>query len=60
MTAFASRSNFKGSTDNLVSFCGEGVEKIAATRFEIRETDFWPAQNMEILFLQRYSFENTN
>ena len=30
----------KGSSDNLVSFCGQGVRKISPTQFEIRAADF--------------------
>jgi len=40
----------KGSTDNLVSFCGDGVKKTGPTRFEMEKTDFWPARDLDILF----------
>lgn len=43
----------KGSVDNLVSFCGDGVKKIGPTTFEMVKTDFWPQQELEILILQR-------
>ncbi|MFN4212118.1 MAG: DUF4424 domain-containing protein [Devosia sp.] len=43
----------KGSPDNLVSFCGEGVKKIGPTTFEMVKTDFWPQRELEILILER-------
>ena len=43
----------KGSTDNLVSFCGEGVKKIGPTTFEMVKTDFWPQEELNILILER-------
>jgi len=43
----------KGSADNLVSFCGEGVKKIGPTTFEMVKTDFWPEQELDILILNR-------
>jgi hypothetical protein len=44
----------KGSEDNLVSFCGEGVKKIGPTTFEMVKEDFWPRQELEILILNRH------
>lgn len=44
----------KGSTDNLVSFCGEGVKKIAPTQFEMVKENFWPDRDLNILFLVRH------
>ena len=44
----------KGSTDNLVSFCGEGVTKIGPTTFEMVKQDFWPREELNILILERY------
>lgn len=41
----------KGSSRNLVSFCGEGVRKISATRFEIRRRNFTPTQDLSVLIL---------
>ncbi len=41
----------KGSTDNLVSFCGEGVSKIGPTVFEMRKTDFTPTSDLDVLIL---------
>ena len=43
----------KGSTDNLVSFCGEGIKKIGPTTFEMVKTDFWPDRELDILILER-------
>lgn len=43
----------KGSPDNLVSFCGEGVKKIGPTTFEMVKTDFWPDRELDILILER-------
>ena len=47
----------KGSTDNLISFCGEGITKIGPTTFEMVKTDFWPQDELNILILQRYEME---
>ena len=44
----------KGSTDNLVSFCGEGVTKIAPTQFEMVKEDFWPERDLNVLFVVRH------
>jgi len=41
----------KGSSRNLVSFCGEGVRKIGATRFEIRRRNFTPTRDLSVLIL---------
>ena len=43
----------KGSTDNLVSFCGEDIKKIGPTTFEMVKTDFWPQKELDILILER-------
>lgn len=45
----------KGSTGNLVSFCGENVKKIGPTTFQMTETDWWPPydRELEILLLKR-------
>jgi hypothetical protein len=40
---------------NLVSFCGEGVRKIAPTRFEMRKSDFTPKSDLYVLILERRS-----
>jgi len=43
----------KGEAANLVSFCGEGIRKIAPTRFEMRKTDFTPKSDLYVLILGR-------
>lgn len=43
----------KGAAANLVSFCGDGVKKISPTQFEIRRTNFTPAADLHILFVER-------
>jgi hypothetical protein len=42
----------KGSSANLVSFCGEGVKKTGATTFQVDYANFTPTQNVDILILQ--------
>ncbi len=41
----------KGSTKNLVSFCGTGVRKTGPTRFELTYKDYIPERELDILFL---------
>lgn len=41
----------KGSSRNLVSFCGEGVRKISSTRFEIRRRSYTPTRDLSVLIL---------
>ncbi|WP_292066965.1 DUF4424 domain-containing protein [Brevundimonas sp. UBA7664] len=41
----------KGSSNNLVSFCGEGVRKISSTRFEIRRRNYTPTRDLSVLIL---------
>jgi hypothetical protein len=41
----------KGRPDNLVSFCGEGVKKIAPTQFQMVKKNFRPKQNLSVLIL---------
>lgn len=41
----------KGSSRNLVSFCGEGVRKISPTRFEVRRRNYTPTQDLSVLIL---------
>jgi hypothetical protein len=43
----------KGSRDNLVSFCGDGVKKIGPTQFEMRKKNFTPQGNFAVLILKR-------
>jgi hypothetical protein len=40
----------KGSTDNLVSFCATGVEKTGPTTFQVDVEDFWPEEDLDVLF----------
>lgn len=42
----------KGSPNSLVSFCGKGVRKISATRFQVTAKDFTPQKNVNILILK--------
>lgn len=39
---------------NLVSFCADGVTKTSPTTFEVRKTDFTPAEDLHILVLEPY------
>jgi hypothetical protein len=41
----------KGAPENLVSFCGEGVKKIAPTQFEMTKADFYPEDDLAVLIL---------
>lgn len=41
----------KGSSRNLVSFCGEGVRRINSTRFEIRRRNYTPTGDLSLLIL---------
>lgn len=41
----------KGSPENLVSFCADGVKKTSPTTFEIRKTNFTPTGNLNVLIL---------
>ncbi len=43
----------KGKPSNLVSFCGEGVKKIAPTQFEMRKADFVPTADLNVLILSK-------
>ncbi len=40
----------KGSVDNLVSFCATGVEKTGPTTFQVEIEDFWPEDDLDVLF----------
>lgn len=42
----------KGKPDNLVSFCGSGVEKISRTQFEMRRSNWRPTQDLHVLIVQ--------
>jgi Domain of unknown function (DUF4424)/YARHG domain len=41
----------KGTPDNLISFCGQGVRKISPTQFELRASNFVPSSNVSVLVL---------
>jgi Domain of unknown function (DUF4424) len=43
----------KGSTDNLVTFCGQGVKQIGPTQFEMRKSGFIPQEDVAVLILKR-------
>jgi len=42
----------KGSTRNLVSFCGTGVRKIGPTTFQMTMKDFYPERDFDVLILK--------
>ncbi|MDR2856918.1 MAG: DUF4424 domain-containing protein [Novosphingobium sp.] len=42
----------KGRSDALVSFCMDGVKKVAQTLFEVRKTNFRPTGDLSILILE--------
>lgn len=42
----------KGSPDNLVSFCMNGVKKTSPTKFEVTKTNFEPTKDLNILIIQ--------
>jgi len=46
----------KGSPDNLVSFCMDGVKKISPTRFEVNKTNFEPQRDLDILIVKFHQF----
>jgi len=43
----------KGSPDNFVTFCGQGVRRIGPTQFEMAKTDFTPRDDIAVLILKR-------
>ena len=43
----------KGEPDSLVSFCADGVKKIAPTVFEVRHANFTPTRDLDVLILYR-------
>lgn len=47
----------KGKPENLVSFCAEGVKKIAPTQFEVRKTDFEPKDDLLVMIVEWYGAE---
>jgi hypothetical protein len=44
----------KDTPGNLLSMCMTGVKKISPTRFEVRKSNFEPAQDLDILIVQFY------
>jgi hypothetical protein len=42
----------KGDPAAIVSFCGEGVRRLDARRFEMRRTDFTPTRDLDILIVE--------
>lgn len=42
----------KGSADNLVSFCGEGVTRISPTQFEVRRSNYTPTRDLSVLIVR--------
>ncbi len=47
----------KGKPENLVSFCGEGVKKTGATRFEMTAENYYPERDVHVLLVQRFSYD---
>jgi hypothetical protein len=47
----------KGDPKNVVSFCGDGVTKTGATKFEMKKTDFYPERDLDILLLVPSNFQ---
>ncbi|MEQ1597563.1 MAG: DUF4424 family protein [Casimicrobium sp.] len=47
----------KEKPDNLLSMCMTGVKKISPTRFEVRKTNFEPAQDIKILIAEFYDLD---
>ncbi|MEA2927686.1 MAG: hypothetical protein QOG38_114, partial [Hyphomicrobiales bacterium] len=41
----------KGAEGNLISACGK-FKKISATQFELRQADYFPERNLEVLILE--------
>lgn len=41
----------KGSSRNLMSFCGEGLRRAGSTRIEIRRRNFTPSRDLSVLIL---------
>lgn len=42
----------KGSEDNVVSFCAEGVRRISPTQFEVRHANYTPTRDLNVLIVQ--------
>ena len=50
----------KGAPENLVSFCMDGVKKIAPTQFEVRKKDFTPKDELRILILKFDEYDDVD
>jgi hypothetical protein len=46
----------KGSPDNLLSLCMDGLKKTGPTTFELRAADFFPQKDIDVLILTRPDF----
>ena len=44
----------KGSPDNLISFCGDGITNIASTLVDIQKSNFTPKSDLHILILKPF------
>lgn len=42
----------KADTSAIVSFCMDGVKKIAPAQFEVRKKDFYPTEELKVLLLE--------
>jgi hypothetical protein len=47
----------KGSSHNLVSFCGENVRRISPTQFEMRRTNFTPTRDLSVVIVSGVQLE---
>ncbi|MGQ0588015.1 MAG: DUF4424 domain-containing protein [Sphingosinicella sp.] len=47
----------KERPENLVSFCGEGVRRISPTQFEMRRRNWRPTQDLRVLVLRPYRYD---
>ena len=47
----------KGSVDNVVSFCAEGVRRISPTQFEVRHSNYTPTRDLNVLIVQGDRYE---
>ncbi|MCB2079613.1 MAG: DUF4424 family protein [Novosphingobium sp.] len=48
----------KGTAENLVSFCMDGVKKIGPTQFEVRKTNFEPKDDLKILIARFHEYDD--
>ncbi len=47
----------KGSENNVVSFCAEGVRRISPTQFEVRYSNYTPTRDLNVLIVQGDRFD---